>query len=104
MTPARYRSYRRAVEFIDLIEEHAADSERRLLREAAEDLLLSREAAQDGDDPLDTAVAVLTQMVVTGAVSRSLAHALMEALHGSGPGGAGPEESPAPSRALARER
>jgi len=86
MTDARYRNYRRALARIDIIEESSGDREATaLLRESAQDLLLSRDTPRDGDDPLEAAALVLTQLLVTGAISRSQANAVMEPLHASGP-------------------
>jgi hypothetical protein len=96
MTTARYRSYRRALEYIEMLEEHSAHAAgMRLLRQSAEDLLLSRGPAPDRDDPMDDAVMVLTQLVVTGAVSRALADAITETLHEAGPDGGTAKEIPA---------
>jgi hypothetical protein len=86
MTTARYRNYRRALAWIDMLE---APSERPdahdVLRHCAEDLLLTREPAGDDEDPIETAAGVLTPLVATGGCSRVLADTIMECLHESGP-------------------
>ena len=98
MTAARYRNYRRALAHVDMLEQVSPDSwaspgpgvspgaeATRLLRESAEDLLLSRRLESQGEDPLETAAIVLTQLLVQGATSRALADAIMQSLFETGP-------------------
>jgi hypothetical protein len=86
VTTARYRNYRRALAWIDMLEPPADRPDaHEVLRQCAEDLLLTREPWSDEDDPIEIAAGVLTPMVVTGECSRVLADTIMESLHGSGP-------------------
>ena len=57
-----------------------------VLRQCAEDLLLTREPWRAEEDPIETAASVLTPMVVSGDCSRVLADTIMECMHESGPG------------------
>ena len=86
MTTARYRNYRRALAWIDMLEAPADKPDaQRVLRQCAEDLLLTREPWRDEDDPIEAAAGLLTPMVVAGECSRVLADTIMECLHESGP-------------------
>ena len=94
MTTARYRNYRRALAWIDMLEPPGDRPDaHEVLRQCAEDLLLTREPCREEDDPVETAAGVLTPLVVSGACSRVLADTIMECLHESGP-----EPAPAAAR------
>jgi hypothetical protein len=96
MTTDRYRSYCQALASIEALKARPAGAEAAdLLRESAEDLLLSRDASRDDEDALERAALVLTQLIVIDARTRPLADAIMDALHRSGP------QSPVPERELA---
>ena len=87
MTTGRYRSYRRALAWIDMLDAPADGADpHQVLRQCAEDLLLTREPGRADDDPIETAASVLTPMVVAGSCSRVLADTIMECMHESGPG------------------
>ena len=86
MTAARYKSYRRALAWIDRIEVRVGGPEAtRVLRQSAEDLLLSREGSSQSEDPIDTAAIALVQLITANAISRSLADVILAALRESGP-------------------
>lgn len=86
MTAARYESYLSALALIGALEERtAAPTLAETLRQSAEDLLLSRGHCREAQEALEAAALALTQLILIDATSRSLADAIMEALHASGP-------------------
>ena len=94
MTNRRYLSYRRALGWIDAIDEELAGPEPiRLLREDAEDLLLSRgapaEVAELEGQVADTLRRLADLRVITLALAREIEHTLRAA----GPSGRGAVEA-----------
>jgi hypothetical protein len=86
MTSPRYESYRHATALIDVLDERLArPNTAEILRESAEGLLLSREPSPESDDLFETAAVVLVQLIASGAISRSMADRMLDALRGSGP-------------------
>lgn len=87
MTARRFRDYRRAVSTIDLLDEQRIGARPvAVLRDAAESLLLSREASQDelGDD-LDELAGTLTTLTSTGAIDLDTATRLWRLILACGP-------------------
>lgn len=86
MTRQRYLSYRLALTTLHVLDVNRVGAEAlALLHDAAEGLLLAREASTDTDELAEDAAVALTQMTVRGAISRDLAQDVLEAICGSGP-------------------
>ena len=88
MTSRRYEHYRRAVARIEWMESEGISPEYRdVLREIAQDHLLSRGTGREAAEELDTdAAAALDHMTATGLIPLGVSDELRRALHGAGPG------------------
>ncbi len=87
MNSRRYRSYRRAQDWIDRMAEGGVPPEPvALLHEIAEDLLLTRDGeADDADIHADHAAVTLLELISDGRVPRVIACEVWDALQGAGP-------------------
>jgi hypothetical protein len=96
VTRRRYTSYQRALRGLGALDGRNVGSEAiGILRQTAEDLLLSRKASAETEDLADQAAIALTQLTVRGRVSRPRASELWRAIFESGPGGDEAAGSPA---------
>jgi hypothetical protein len=87
MNAHRHDAYMRAVGEIGALDEgQVARQSAQVLREVAEDLLLSREPGLEIDELLETAAVTLTQLTMNGSLNRGSADQIWRALCGSGPG------------------
>lgn len=87
MTSGRYRYYRRAMEIIDWVEGSGPDADSlAVLRQLAEDLLLTREGELDQAEHLADDVSVLLlNLTCFGDVHRQIADDLWTTLQHTGP-------------------
>jgi len=86
MTERRYLSYRRALRAINQVDpDRAGRGGIELLRQVAEDLLLSREPSADSDELAEQAAIALTHLTVRGVVTRALADEVWRSICASGP-------------------
>ena len=87
MTNRRFLSYRRARRWIEFLEERRADPESvLLLRQTAEDLLLSRGSPTEVQALQRQADATLGELVELGVVTAARAREIEHALRAAGPG------------------
>ena len=87
MNHFRYLAYRRVNELLDAAEtEHAGGDERALIRDMAEQMLLTRAGeAEDADEVAHSAAMALRALSARGSVTRTTAIELWEELCAAGP-------------------
>ena len=86
MTRQRYLNYRLALTTLRVLDAHrVGTAPLALLHDAAEGLLLAREASSETDELAEEAAMALTQMAMRGAISRDLAQDVWETICASGP-------------------
>jgi hypothetical protein len=86
MTRRRYLSYKRVSSAIlELDADRVGTDAVELLKRAAEDLLLAREASAETEEVAEEAAVALTQMTIRGSVSRELAGGIWHGICSAGP-------------------
>src|SRR4051812_41048073 len=86
MTRRRYLSYKRVSSAIlELDADRVGTDAVELLKRAAEDLLLAREASAETEEVAEEAAVALTQMTIRGSVSRELAGGIWQGICSAGP-------------------
>jgi hypothetical protein len=87
VTPSRYRHYRRALGLTFALEAHLGMKDSDLLRELAQDLLLTRgNDPQDAEPLLDHLARALTRLIEEGSLSRGVSTELWREIRHCGPG------------------
>lgn len=87
MTTRRYGHYRRALRSIDELEQGQVGGEAiGMLRQSAEDMLLSRERSTDVDELAEEVAVALGYLSAMGRVSSALAREILRQVCASGPG------------------
>ena len=86
MNTQRYLHYKRALKWIDALDESAIDTETmELLRQTAEDLLLSRARSHETEEMVLQAADILARETPDGDLPRPLADEIVRALRCAGP-------------------